>query len=277
MIPTVLVGLDGSEGSEAAVELGITWAKRANAMLVGIGIIDEPTIAHAPPVLLGSPYADPIVYRERMADARREVEQFLETFALACSNAGVAFKLLEDVGLPSIEIVREAQRFDAVLLGSRTRFHFEIQERVDETLSRVIRDSPRPVVAVPPDRSDGPATLIAFDGSLQAARALQAFVATRLGESMPTHVLTIGEDRVKAARTAERAIDFLDHHGIAARAHTIKTNQDVGSAILSKAHELDAGLIVAGAYGQPALKEFILGSATKTLLRKSRIALFLSH
>ena len=42
-----------------------------------------------------------------MADARREVEQYLEQFALQCAEAGVAAKLLEDVGLPADEIVLE--------------------------------------------------------------------------------------------------------------------------------------------------------------------------
>ena len=50
MLKGILVGLDGSPFSESAVELGIRWAKRHDALLVGLGIIDEPTICGPKPV-----------------------------------------------------------------------------------------------------------------------------------------------------------------------------------------------------------------------------------
>ena len=44
MLKSILIGLDGSPSSTAALELGIQWAKRFNALLVGIGIVDDATI-----------------------------------------------------------------------------------------------------------------------------------------------------------------------------------------------------------------------------------------
>jgi hypothetical protein len=77
MLRSLLVGLDGSDDCWSPLGLGIEWARRDDALLVGLGIIDEPTIAKAAPVMLGgAPNTDPIVYRERMADARRQVDQF---------------------------------------------------------------------------------------------------------------------------------------------------------------------------------------------------------
>ena len=40
---------------------------------------------------------------------------------------------------------------------------------------------------------------------------------------------------------------------------------------------LNASLFVMGAYGQPALREFFLGSVTRTLLEEASVPLFLSH
>ena len=53
MLQSLLVGVDGSEYSEAAVELGIRWAQRSGTVLVGLGIIDAPTISKPQPVPLG--------------------------------------------------------------------------------------------------------------------------------------------------------------------------------------------------------------------------------
>jgi hypothetical protein len=54
MLRSILVGLDGSAYSAAAEELGIRWAQGAGAMLVGLGIIDAPTICKPQPVPLGA-------------------------------------------------------------------------------------------------------------------------------------------------------------------------------------------------------------------------------
>ena len=44
MLKSILIGLDGSPLIPTAVELGIQWAKRFNALLVGLGIVNEVTI-----------------------------------------------------------------------------------------------------------------------------------------------------------------------------------------------------------------------------------------
>ncbi|HEU5116121.1 MAG TPA: universal stress protein, partial [Isosphaeraceae bacterium] len=90
MLRGILLGLDGSPTSESAVALGIHWAKAHDALLVGIGIIDEPAIGKPEPVPMGA-----AVYKirrdtEQMHEARVKVEQLLERFALRCSDASVA-------------------------------------------------------------------------------------------------------------------------------------------------------------------------------------------
>ena len=44
--------------------------------------------------------------------------------------------------------------------------------------------------------------------------------------------------------------------------------------ILKKAQALEAGLLVMGAYGQPAIREFFLGSVTRKVLKESSIPVF---
>ena len=47
--------------------------------------------------------------------------------------------------------------------------------------------------------------------------------------------------------------------------------------ILEQVRRLKAGLLVMGAYGQPALREFFLGSVTRKVLEESPVPLFLYH
>ena len=65
--------------------------------------------------------------------------------AVRCAEAKVACKVLEDVGLPHEQIELQAQRYDLIVLGQQTRFHFETQEGYDDTVRRVLKNCPRPV------------------------------------------------------------------------------------------------------------------------------------
>lgn len=285
MLRSILVGLDGSEYSHSAIDAGIYLARRTGALLVGLGVVDEPSIREAEPQLIaaGVPYAEPVLYHDRLASARREVERFLGEFTSRCTEAGVPCKVIEDTGLPHEQIELEAQRFDLILLGQRTRFQFETRETYDDTVRRVLKNSPRPVMAVParldinPEES-GHTVTVAYDGSLQAARALHAFLGSGLARILPIVVVSVDEDRGEAMRVAERAIEYLQLHGIKAAARPIASSDaNPARAILDEAGRQKSALIVMGGYGQPTIREFFLGSVTRSLLATSPVPLFLYH
>jgi nucleotide-binding universal stress UspA family protein len=244
-------------------------------MLVGFGIVDE--------AMLCGPYTAPKggylqqLQQQWVTGARREVESLLEQLAIVCAEEGVACKLLEGTDAPSVEIIKEAQRFDLIALGTCT--HFEAQRDTQHTLTEVLRHAPRPIVVVPnhPLPNGGP-VLVAYDGSVQAARTLQMFAATGLHTLGDVHVVCWDPtDRVEAARIADRGVQFLSSHDIAAggtgRLHAGPTSQ----AILEQAWRLKAQLIVMGAYGRPRVEEFLLGSVTRHVLAESQVPLFLYH
>jgi nucleotide-binding universal stress UspA family protein len=278
VVKGILVGLDGSPFSDSAVELGIRWAKRHDAMLVGLGIVDEPGIRGGEPVPLGGGSFKRQRDEALLADARHRVDRFLQRFSLQCAQAGVACKVLEDVGLPAQEIVIEAQRYDVILLGRRTYFHFETEEGPDDTVQRVVKDSPRPVVTVPNSSlRGGQGVLVAYDGSLQAARAVQAFQASQLQEGDAVTVASIGPAHAQAARVADRAVDFLRSHGVPAEPLPVVTDAPPDEALLEQVRKLHPVMVVMGAYGQPTWREFLLGSVTRTMLKLSPAPLFLYH
>src|SRR4029453_8906257 len=164
MLRSILVGLDGSAYSAAAVELGIRWAQHAGAVLVGLGIIDAPTICKPQPVPLGASAYKVHHDATLLADADHKVKQFLEHCAQRCAEAGVAYQPLQDTGLPAEHILLEAQQYDLIMLGQHTFFHFETQQQPDTTLQVVLKQSQRPVAAVPAALPPGQAVVVAYDG-----------------------------------------------------------------------------------------------------------------
>ena len=70
----------------------------------------------------------------------------------------------------------------------------------------------------------------------------------------------------------------LARHGVRAEASAIKSDDvDVGALLLSQAADLNADLIVMGAYGHSRLREVMLGGATREILRSMTVPVLLSH
>lgn len=282
MLRTLLVGLDGSKDSVQALELAIRWARRMAAMVVGVGIIDEPAIRAAVPAkpVGGKPGRDAVWslgYQQHLDDARRHVEQFLQQCAVKCAEASVACKLLEDEGIPPEQIRREAERFDLIMLGRQSHFRFETKPGPDDTLRKVLRDTPRPVVAVPERVCAGDSVVVAYDGSLPAARALFAFEASGLGKGVEIHVVTVDTDQKDASQCAERAIAFLEGHELHATPHVVCSNRATIDELLERVEQLGPGLLVLGSYGKPMFQQFLLGSVSRKLLAECHVPMFFFH
>jgi nucleotide-binding universal stress UspA family protein len=283
MLGSILIGLDRPDHGEALAALAIRWARQSGAKLVGLAIVDEPGIRAIEPVrpVGGTPGVDPVYYegyKVRLAEVDRQAERLLEQFAARCAEADVAHTELKAVGSPHELIEQEAQACDLILLARGSHFRcMRRDDEGDETLKRILKDAPRPLVVLPGSTAqDGPA-VVAYDGSLQAARALAAFHATGLGKSGQIYIVSVDRSATQAAKHTERARQFLLYHKIEAVPVALGCSTDPAKVMLEQVERLGASLLVMGAYGQPILREFVVGSVTRTMLKHSRVPLFLFH
>ncbi len=278
MVRSMLVGLDASVYSQAAVELGIGWAKQFQCLLAGVGVINEPALRGPQSTPIGGGAFKQQADEARCAQARQHVEQLLSQFAVRCTQEKVSHKLLEDIGNPVDQIVREAQRYDLVLLGQQAAVDRDSEETSSETLEQILRHTPRPIIAVPAKPRKGGGVLVAYDGSVQAARALQSFLASGLHALGEIRVISIdAKSSVEAAKKADRAVEFLSFHGVKAKLHPVISSKPIGRVLIDESNSLGSELIVMGAYGKTRLRDFFLGSVTKTVLHESQAPVFLDH
>jgi nucleotide-binding universal stress UspA family protein len=274
-VRTILVGLDGSPEGEAAVDLSLRWARQTGARLVGLGIVDEPTIRRPEPVPMGAGHYKHERDERLVEDARRRVEKFLAGFAGRCAEEDVSCEVIEKVGVPHEQIVLTGQRYDLVVLPQQSHFHFETERKADDTVEKVLRQSARPVVVVPSlQRRSGP-VVVAYDGGVHAARALQAFQALGVEPSAEVLVVSVHENVPEAVERAEHAIAFLASHGIPALRTAAAASGPVAPAILRAAESVDARLLVAGMRDRRPLTKLFSGSTTQALLRSAQRPIFL--
>ncbi len=276
MLGSLLIGIDGTDDGGAALTMGIEWARRSHASVTGIGIVDEVGVIVPEPNLFAECFYDQPHAPARTGN-RHRVEAALERFARSCDEAGVACRPLRAGGLAFEQILTEAPNHDLILFGQRTHFYDGWEDRCDETLHKVLIGSPRPVVVVPKAPAASGAVVVAYDGSIQASRALAAFEATVLDRSHEVHVVSVAIDRDVASRHAEAAVESLRSREIDALARPIATLRTAAAVILEEAHALTAGLLVMGTHGQPALREFLIGSVTSAILKESDVPIFCFH
>ena len=273
---SILVALDGSPHGTAAATLALDWGRRHGAALVGLGIVDAPTIHGSEAVPLGAGAWKHERDEALLADAGRRVDAFMADFALRCRAAGVTAHLLEEVGLPSARIVEEAYRCDVVILGRETRFHFETQDAPDETLDVVLRQSPRPVVSVPRTLGAGRGVLVACGTGAESARALEAVQALDLAAGEEIHIVAVGPERGAAERRAALAADYAAFHGLEVHVHPVATDARPAGVLLEHVERLGPRLVAMGAHGHPTLRDAFFTSVTRAVLRASAVPVLTS-
>jgi nucleotide-binding universal stress UspA family protein len=275
VLRSILIGLDGSSDGASALELGLSWASEYDALAVGVSVVDESGVVSEQAAFASwfrRPIAEPLAYV-----ARHRSRAILEKFTGRCLELNVRCKTVNEAGPPNVLLLEEAQWCDLVVLRHRPRMASDVRDQADEILAPALKDSPRPVIVVPKSAKAGEAVIVAYDGSLQATRALYAFEASGLARSRTVHVVSVAPNRPEAARHVNRAVEFLRNHDIKAVDVPVETPNNPVQVILSEVRQRDAGLLVMGAYGQPTIREFYIGSVTRSILEKSPVAVFCYH
>jgi nucleotide-binding universal stress UspA family protein len=147
-------------------------------------------------------------------------------------------------------------------------------------VAEVLTAAGRPVLGVPigPLPKSFPArAVVAWDASRGATRALHdSLPLLRIAESVT--VVTVGTAGPGPACRLEPVIAHLAKHGIAAGADKrMGPLSSIGSDLLDRVEGLEAGLLVAGAFGHSRLAERFVGGVSQTLLHQMLVPVILSH
>ena len=274
MIRRVLVAMDGSAHGASAATLALEWAGRFGTELVGLGILDKPSITRPEPVSIGGTAFKHQRDEVRLADAHRRVVELLGDFQRRCNTAGVRCTVLEDIGAPHEQIVSEASGCDVVVIGRETHFQFETQDQPDATLSKVLHDSPRPVVVVPRELGAGNGVLVAYGSGRGVARTLQTFALLGLAGDESVRLLAIDHDPVRAEARLHPAGQFLTAHGVRVALQPMASRAAPAEVILDEVRRQRPRLVVMGAHGYHPVRNLFFTSVTRAVLKESPVPVF---
>lgn len=273
----ILLVLDDSGASKAAKSYAIQLAKRSGASLTGLAVIDTPWITAAQPEPLGG--AAYKIHRdaELIRQTHAHMKKMLETFAKKCKEALIRYTTCEREGFPVMEIEKLSQEHDLIVIGRTTEFHFDFDQENDLTVKHITRDCPRPIIVLSAHPGSGNNVLIAYDGSLQAARALHMYLLLDLAKGHNVHIISIARHQTEADEIARRAQNMCESRGVKATCKSIVSDDPPEAAIIQTAKDIDAGLVVMGAFGHHGIREFFFGSCTDHIMKTLDIPLFIHH
>jgi nucleotide-binding universal stress UspA family protein len=118
---------------------------------------------------------------------------------------------------------------------------------------------------------------IAWDGGRAAARAVRDALPI-LAEADDVTILSVSDDKPIEGASVEALRHYLKAHGAPAVSVSItRGDEPVGDTLQAAALACGAGLLVMGGYGHSRLREFALGGATRSVLGRAALPIFLSH
>jgi nucleotide-binding universal stress UspA family protein len=255
------------------IDFATSLAERYHLAIDGCAIIDVDRLAPPEPVPMGASAFKVELDAQAIATARQRAAETMTRLQSAAQQRGVPCATAVPEGdIPAL-LNSAVQRCDVLLCGHTAGG--DAGER--SLLHAILKQSPRPAIVVPQRPVPGEGVLVAYDGSAQAARALAAFASSGLAAGRTLRVVSWDDGTGTAARQAETARVFLERHGIACDTATGRLTKPAGEEILDEAARVSAGLIVMGAMGRSAVREFFFGSATRSMLEALPVPVFLDH
>ncbi|MGB0748192.1 MAG: universal stress protein [Magnetospiraceae bacterium] len=286
-IKTVLVSEDGRDAGGTALDAALRIARNCEAHLEVLHARIDPRSAI--PMLgegmSGAMIEDMISTAETEAnDRENRARDTFKTAVLAhdvqevsspVPGTGRTVSWRRETGIEDQVLARRGRLFDLIVCQRPlTREH----SNALATLNAALFDSGRPVLVVPetlPERV-GKRVVIAWNGSLEAARAVKAAMPLFLtAESI--HIL-VADTEDSPDALADELADYLAWHGIHAEKNVMSPEgHGIGDSLLAEAGRLNADLIVMGAYTHNRLWQMILGGATSYALENAQIPMLLAH
>lgn len=272
---TILAVTDFSETAKRALDWAAFFARHTRANLHLLHVVPTPNVHPVPSVQKRVEQA-----LQETVEARRKVmDELVETFR----RDGLTVSGEVQVGRVVERIVETSALADLVVLGIRGERESDEGGFIGSTAYRIIAGTTQPVLAVPKEAGEPRLTRILVPVDLSPVSLQAILKALELGEVFDgvhvdvLHVVelleSISEEEVQSLLQEEAWRVIRQHlpeiHPHAHLSLHVERRFSAAPAILDKAKELGADLILMRSHGRHGVLKSLLGSTTEQVLRAS--------
>lgn len=273
MFKRIMVATDGSEAAAVGVRYAVALAKRYQAQIAGVHVVDVkllegPFLQDLSASLGTAPYVNyqgniAMILDERGQSALDEVKRICEEADVPCTTTLVT-------GIVPRAIVEQGSLADLIVMGRGGEHMKWLEGVLGSTTEAVVRRAKQPVLVTSTEIGAHRRFLMAYDGTPHAKQALKNAVKIATDWAMPFRVLSVGP---QAEKCLDEARAYLQAHTVDVEYE--QREGDPGECIVACAAEMEADLIVMGAYGHSKVREFVVGSTTSYTLNHAPCPVFL--
>jgi len=267
MIKRILVGLAGTPYTPVAIERAIGLAKAHDAEVTGVTVFDPRRLQGAKPAVNRDPLS-PI--------CPDSIEESIHRLEQACRETGVRHRILRESGDTFTTLIDAARYHDLMVFGLQSVLNYALPGGdPDSLLIRLVGAGVRPLIAVSKEFRSISRVLIAYNGSMESAKAMKRFVQMRLWPDAELKIMTFHASEDKARELMLAAEEYCRAHGF--RVCHQSTPGDPCIVLAAAAALWRADMIVMGNSARSVLVRRVLGDTLLATLRDTTLPLFLAQ
>lgn len=277
MIKSILFGVDGSPGSDAARDTAIDLARRLDARVEVIHVVDSrmlemPFMAPQPGCITWNPGT----VNGLQEALRSRGEELLRETAAVLESADIPAVTSLEFGHPARVFMDVQSRTELVIMGRQGENSRTAPEMTGSTMDRFIRHATRPCLVTPAPADPVRKILVGADGSPTSGRALREAIELANALNVPLLIVTVAErerDLESARQASEEAHALARAHDCAAASMT--TVGAPATELLRLAKEMECNLIALGSHGHGWMYDKLIGSAAAHVVSRGETAVLL--
>jgi len=274
MIKRILVALSGSPFTRSAVRHAVDLGCAHDAEVTGVTDMDLAQLANVGPIPLGAGAAAHDLFEHRLKLAETHIDEAIALFESACKDGGRTGCVHRETGDPFERLTQLWRYHDFTVLGLRGLFEYGVVHNPDDLVVRLIAKGVRPILAVAREYRPIQRVLIAYNGSMESAKAMKQFVQMRLWSDPAVKIVTFADGKDRQALPQDAA-HYCHAHGLTPETELVDGGPQKG--LLDHATEWEADLIVMGSTSRARIFKHLLGDTALHAIRHAEVPLFLAQ
>ncbi|NJL28889.1 MAG: universal stress protein [Thermoanaerobaculia bacterium] len=272
MIRRILAALSGTPYTHSVITHAVAIAQRHGAEITGVTVLDPKKIEDVGPVPMGAGSFATELARHRWRLTEERVEEVVADFERTCRDAGVGCQVVREQGDPFDELVSLWRYHDFTVLELRGFFEYGVLSSPDDSLKELVKVGVRPLFAVSQEPRKINRALIAYNGSMESAKAMKRFIQAQVWPSVALKIVCF-DMKDEAARLLADAAAYCRAHGFEAEVENLDATPAEG--LLAEIESWRADLVVLGATRRRRIFQQALGDTALEMIRNCPVPLFL--
>ena len=263
---TIMVGVDGSAGSQAALRTAMDLTALCEGTLYAVAVVPNLGQGETP---VTERNTDPVDTESAMSGSLGQTLQHaLDACGEVCALAEVRHERELLVGDPARVLARQSEGCDLLVVGAHGQTD-SAATLIGHTTRRVLRHATKPILVTRGDYAPITTVVVGYDGTADSGHAVEWAADFAAAGDWEVHLITgalIGTDLAEAAH---RASHIVTSRGVKPDVRVVAG--DAPGLLFEEAKAVGAELIAIGASPKGALTGFFIGESWPDIVEQAKV------